>query len=58
MYAIRSYYGVRYLGRKGSLAAILRGLGGLDTAERPRAGKLANEVKVRVEAALDSYNFV
>lgn len=45
---------VRYLGRKGSLAAILRGLGGLDTAERPRAGKLANEVKVRVEAALDA----
>lgn len=45
---------VRYLGRKGSLAAILRGLGGLDAAERPLAGKLANEVKARVEAALDA----
>ena len=45
---------VRYLGRKGSLAAILRGLGGLDAAERPLAGKVANEVKTRVEAAIDT----
>jgi len=45
---------VRYLGRKGSLAVILRGLGSLDAAERPPAGKLANEVKARVEAALDA----
>jgi phenylalanyl-tRNA synthetase alpha chain len=45
---------VRYLGRKGSLAAILRGLGGLDAAERPQAGKQANEVKTQVEAAIDA----
>jgi phenylalanyl-tRNA synthetase alpha chain len=45
---------VRYLGRKGSLAAILRGLGGLDAAARPLAGKLANEVKERLEAALEA----
>jgi phenylalanyl-tRNA synthetase alpha chain len=45
---------IRYLGRKGSLAAILRGLGGLDAVDRPLAGKLANEVKGRVEAALDA----
>jgi phenylalanyl-tRNA synthetase alpha chain len=44
---------VRYLGRKGSLAAFLRGLGDLDPATRPAAGKLANEVKRRLEAALD-----
>jgi phenylalanyl-tRNA synthetase alpha chain len=43
---------VRYLGRKGSLQAILRGLGTLDAAERPRVGKLANEGKERLEAAL------
>ncbi len=43
---------VRYLGRKGSLAAILRGLADLDPAERPAVGKLANEVKQRLETAL------
>ncbi len=43
---------VRFLGRKGSLATILRGLGELDPAERPAVGKVANEVKQRLEAAL------
>ena len=45
---------VRYLGRKGSLATILRGLGDLEPAERPGAGKLANEVKRQLEAALEA----
>ena len=45
---------VRYLGRKGSLATILRGLGDLDPAERPAAGKLANDVKQRLEAAFQA----
>ncbi len=45
---------VQYLGRKGSLATILRGLGGLDAAARPAAGKLANDVKQRVEAAFQA----
>ena len=45
---------VRYLGRKGSLAAILRGLGEMDPAERPAAGKQANDIKQRLEAALQS----
>ncbi len=43
---------VRYLGRKGSLAAILRGLADLQPAERPTVGKLANEMKQRLEWAL------
>jgi phenylalanyl-tRNA synthetase alpha chain len=43
---------VRYLGRKGALAAILRELADLDPAERPAIGKVANEVKQRLEAAL------
>jgi phenylalanyl-tRNA synthetase alpha chain len=43
---------VRYLGRKGPLALILRRLADLDPSERPAVGKLANEVKQRVEAAL------
>lgn len=43
---------VRYLGRKGTLASVLRGLADLDPVQRPSVGKLANEVKQRLEAAL------
>ncbi|HSB68152.1 MAG TPA: phenylalanine--tRNA ligase subunit alpha [Candidatus Methylomirabilis sp.] len=43
---------VRFLGRKGSLATILRGLADLDPADRPAVGKLANDVKQRLEAEL------
>jgi phenylalanyl-tRNA synthetase alpha chain len=44
---------VRYLGRKGSLNAILRGLGALPADERPAMGSLANEVKQTIVEALD-----
>lgn len=40
---------VKYLGRKGELTQILRGLVNLSVEERPRMGKLANDVKVRIE---------
>jgi len=43
---------VRFLGRKGSLAAVLRGLGDLDPAERPAVGKRANELKQWLEETL------
>jgi len=43
---------VEYLGKKGSLTAILRGLGGLSADERPLAGKVSNEVRVAMEEAL------
>jgi len=43
---------VRYLGRKGSLNAILRGLGSLPPGERPALGALANEVKEAIAQAL------
>ncbi|HYR97305.1 MAG TPA: phenylalanine--tRNA ligase subunit alpha [Candidatus Binatus sp.] len=43
---------VRYLGRKGSLNTILRGLGGLGAGERPAMGALANVVKDAIVAAL------
>lgn len=43
---------VEYLGKKGSLTGILRGLGGLSAAERPAAGKVSNEVRVALETAL------
>lgn len=42
------------LGKKGSLTAVLRGLGGLSAEERPAAGKAANEVRIALEAALDA----
>jgi len=45
---------VQYLGRKGSLNAVLRGLGQLPPEERPVMGALANAVKDDVSAALDS----
>lgn len=40
----------RFLGRKGSLTALLRELGSLSGEERARAGREANEAKQRIEA--------
>ena len=39
-----------YLGRKGRLTQVLRGLAGLDLAERRSLGAAANRIKVRLEA--------
>ncbi|UCH33994.1 MAG: phenylalanine--tRNA ligase subunit alpha [Armatimonadota bacterium] len=44
---------VDYLGRKGALTGILRGLADLPPADRPGLGKMANEVQERLRAALD-----
>jgi phenylalanyl-tRNA synthetase alpha chain len=41
-----------YLGRKGKMTAMLRGLGQLSKEERPLVGKRANEIKEVLEAAL------
>ena len=41
-----------YLGSKGRLTGIKRGLGGLTPAERPVVGKVANEVGTVLESAL------
>jgi phenylalanyl-tRNA synthetase alpha chain len=43
---------VRYLGKKGELSAVLRGMGSLSAEERPRVGEVANRVRDEVEAAL------
>jgi phenylalanyl-tRNA synthetase alpha chain len=40
---------VKYLGKKGELTAILRGMGALTTEERPLIGKMANEVRESIE---------
>ena len=36
---------IRYLGKKGELTALLKGMGSLSAEERPHMGALANEVK-------------
>lgn len=43
---------VRYLGKKGELTQILRGMGGLSAEERPRIGQVANEVRAAIEEEL------
>jgi phenylalanyl-tRNA synthetase alpha chain len=45
---------VRYLGKKGRLTVVLRGLGALGPEERPIVGKLSNEVRARLEETLAS----
>jgi len=44
---------VDYLGRKGALTAILRGLADLPPADRAAVGKVANEVQERLRAAIE-----
>ncbi|MCL2337474.1 MAG: phenylalanine--tRNA ligase subunit alpha [Firmicutes bacterium] len=43
---------IRYLGKKGILTGVLRGMGALPAEERPRIGQLANEVRVKLEDEL------
>lgn len=40
---------VKFLGKKGELTSILRGMGSLTEEERPVIGKLANDVRVDIE---------
>src|SRR6266536_1442502 len=42
---------VKYLGRNGALAGLMRGLGALTAEQRPAAGAAANRVKGTLEAA-------
>lgn len=44
---------VRFLGKKGRLTHLLRGMGRLSAEERPLAGRLVNEAKERLETLLD-----
>ncbi len=43
---------IRYLGKKGELTSVLRGMGALSAEERPIIGQLANDVRVFIENAL------
>src|SRR5215469_18493206 len=50
--ATKDWY-TEFLGKKGRLTAVLRGLGSLPAEERAQMGKVANEVKTALEAALE-----
>ena len=43
---------VQYLGKKGSLSAVLKQLGSLSAEERPKIGQMANEIRASIEEAL------
>ncbi|MCZ6729005.1 MAG: phenylalanine--tRNA ligase subunit alpha, partial [SAR324 cluster bacterium] len=43
-----------YLGRKGRLTDVLRGLGVLSAEERPHAGRRANEIKTALDSAFET----
>ena len=44
---------VKFLGKKGELTQILKGMGALSKEERPIVGQLANEVREEIEAKLE-----
>ena len=43
---------IKYLGKKGELTAVLRGMGALSPEERPLVGQLANEIRAQIENAI------
>ena len=43
---------VQYLGKKGSLSAVLKQLGSLSAEERPQIGQMANVIRAAIEDAL------
>ncbi len=45
---------VAYLGKKGELTSLLKGLGKLDPEERPKAGALINEAKDALQDAIEA----
>ena len=44
---------IQYLGKKGELTAVLRGMGKLSAEERPIVGQLANEVRAAIEEEIE-----
>ena len=43
---------IKYLGKKGELTQVLRGMGKLSAEERPVIGQLANDVRAEIEAKI------
>lgn len=46
---------IKYLGKKGDLTTILKGMKDLTNEERPVIGKVANEVRTSIETLLEEY---
>lgn len=44
---------VKYLGKKGELTAVLRGMGGLSPEERPVIGSLVNQTRDEIELLIE-----
>lgn len=44
---------IKFLGKKGELTAVMKGMGGLSAEERPIIGQLANEVRTFIENAIE-----
>lgn len=44
---------IKYLGKKGPLTEILRGMGSLSAEERPVIGQVANDVRAAIEEVID-----
>ena len=44
---------VSFLGKKGQLTQVLKGMGGLTAEERPVIGKIANDVRSHMESRLE-----
>lgn len=49
---------VKFLGKKGELTAILRGMGSLSAEERPLVGQMANEVRESLENAIEAKSVI
>lgn len=45
---------VKYLGKKGQVTSVLRGLGQLDASERPRMGQVVNEIRTELEDRINA----
>ena len=43
---------IRFLGKKGELTSVLRGMGAVAPEDRPKMGQLVNEVREKIEAAI------
>ena len=44
---------VGYLGKKGDLTLLLKGLGKMDPSERPKAGEVSNQAKTQIQHAVE-----
>lgn len=45
---------IRFLGKKGELTALLRGMGSVPPEERPQIGAMVNNVRAKIEEAMDA----